>query len=113
MHLRREVTMQSRFAISAIAAGALVGMTAMSSAQQPMTIRAGMVIDGKGGVQRNAVIAIDGSKIARIGDAGMQPATYDFSRFTVLPGLIDAHVHVGAHFGKDGKSGTPGETPAE
>src|SRR5207237_3571546 len=48
-----------------------------------------------------------------VGDAGAQPVTYDLSRFTVLPGLIDAHVHVGAHFGKDGRSPTPGETPAE
>jgi len=31
----------------------------------------------------------------------------------VLPGLIDAHVHIGAHFGKNGRSVTPGETPAE
>jgi imidazolonepropionase-like amidohydrolase len=31
----------------------------------------------------------------------------------LLPGLIDAHVHIGAHFGRDGRSGTPGETPAE
>ena len=79
-----------------------------------ITIRAGTLIDGKGGMQRNAVIAIEGSKIGRIGgDAGAAPITYDLSRFTVLPGLIDTHVHIGAHFGKDGKSGTPGETPAE
>ncbi len=62
--------MHTRFALYAIAAGALVGMTAMSAAQQTITIRAGTVIDGKGGVQRNAVIAIEGSRIARLGDAG-------------------------------------------
>ena len=105
--------MYTRFAIAAIAAGTLVGMTTMAAAQQPMTIRAGTVLDGKGGVQRNAVIAIEGSRIVRLGDGGTQPVTYDLSRFTVLPGLIDAHVHIGAHFGKDGRSGTPGETPAE
>ena len=105
--------MHTLFAIAAIAAGALVGMTAISAAQQPITIRAGTVIDGKGGVQRNAVIAIEGSRIARVGDHDARPVTYDLSRFTVLPGLIDAHVHIGAHFGKDGQSGTPGETPAE
>ena len=105
--------MHKRFAIFAIAAGALAGMTAMSSAQQPITIRAGTLIDGKGGVQRNTVIAIEGPRIARLGDGAAQPVTYDLSRFTVLPGLIDAHVHVGAHFGRDGRSGTPGETPAE
>jgi imidazolonepropionase-like amidohydrolase len=30
-----------------------------------------------------------------------------------MPGMIDAHVHIGAHFGKDGRVATPGETPAE
>src|SRR5438477_5120042 len=105
--------MHTRFAIATIAAGAFVGITTMAAAQQPMTIRAGAVLDGKGGVQRNAVIAVEGSRIVRLGDGGMQPVTYDLSRFTVLPGLIDAHVHIGAHFGRDGRSGTPGETPAE
>jgi imidazolonepropionase-like amidohydrolase len=105
--------MHRRSVIAILTAVVLVGTTAMSSAQQPMTIRAGTVIDGKGGMQRNAVIAIEGSKITRLGDGGTQPVTYDLSRFTVLPGLIDTHVHVGAHFGKDGRSGTPGETPAE
>src|SRR5256885_1442185 len=105
--------MHTRFAIATIAAGAFVGITTMAAAQQPMTIRAGTVLDGKGGVQRNAVIAVEGSRIVRLGDGGTQPVTYDLSRFTVLPGLIDAHVHIGAHFGKDGRSGTPGETPAE
>jgi imidazolonepropionase-like amidohydrolase len=111
--LKQEVPMHIRFALFAIVAGAFIGMPAVAAAQQPITIRAGTVIDGKGGVQRNAVIAIEGSRIARIGDGGAQPVTYDLSRFTVLPGLIDAHVHIGAHFGRDGRSGTPGETPAE
>ena len=35
--------MHTRSNIAAIAAGMLVGMTAMSAAQQPMTIRAGTV----------------------------------------------------------------------
>jgi imidazolonepropionase-like amidohydrolase len=71
------------------------------------------MLDGKGGVQRNALIAIDGAKIARIDTGGTQQATYDFSRLTVLPGLIDTHVHLVSHFGKDGRAETAGETPAE
>jgi imidazolonepropionase-like amidohydrolase len=72
------------------------------------------VIDGKGGVQRNAVIAIEGSRIVRIGGAGaQQPLTYDLSRLTVLPGLIDTHIHIGSHFGKDGRASNAGETEAE
>jgi imidazolonepropionase-like amidohydrolase len=109
--------MCNRSVTTALTAAALLGMTAVSAAQQPTTIRAGTLIDGKGGVQRNATIAIDGPRIASIasggnGEAGGS-ATYDLSRFTVLPGLIDTHVHIGAHFGKDGRASNAGETPAE
>jgi imidazolonepropionase-like amidohydrolase len=97
--------------IASLAAGALLSMTAVAAAQQPIAIRAGTLIDGKGGVQKNVVVTIDGARIARIG--GGDKVTYDFPQLTVLPGLIDTHVHIGAHFGKDGRAETPGETPAE
>jgi imidazolonepropionase-like amidohydrolase len=38
---------------------------------------------------------------------------YDLRGFTVLPGWIDAHVHINWSFGKDGKNGSPGGTPEE
>jgi imidazolonepropionase-like amidohydrolase len=105
--------MYTRFSVMVVVAIALISMTALSAAQQPITIRAGTLIDGKGGAQRNAVITIEGSRIVRLGDAGAQPATYDFSRLTILPGLIDTHVHIGNHFGKDGRASNAGETPTE
>jgi imidazolonepropionase-like amidohydrolase len=82
------------------------------AAQTPLTIRAGLLIDGKGGGQRDVTIVVDGSKIQRIG-AGTGAATYDFSRLTVLPGLIDTHVHIDSHFGKDGRAQNSGETPTQ
>ena len=91
-------------ALLALATGALA---------QPVTIRAGTMLDGKGGIQRNAVIAIEGSKIAKINAGANEPVTYDFSRLTILPGMIDTHVHLVSHFGKDGRAQTPGETPGE
>jgi imidazolonepropionase-like amidohydrolase len=91
----------------------LLGIAAPATAQQPITIRAGAVLDGKGGVLRNAVVAVEGSRIVKVGNGAAETATYDFPRFTVLPGMIDGHVHIGAHFGKDGRASTSGETPAE
>jgi len=88
--------------LATLVIGALLGAAGGAAAQQPITIRAGAIIDGKGGVQRNAVVTIEGSKITRLG-ANTQPVTYDFSRLTVLPGLIDTHVHIVSHFGKDGR----------
>jgi imidazolonepropionase-like amidohydrolase len=96
-----------------VALAALSNVAASAAAQQPVTIRAAAVLDGKGGVLRNAVVAIEGSRIVKVGNGAAEAVTYDFTRFTVLPGMIDAHVHVGAHFGRDGRASTPGETPAE
>src|SRR5262249_4094831 len=97
--------------VAAVIAG--LGVAAPAGAQQPITIRAGTVLDGRGGVLRNAVVSVEGSRIVKIGNGAAETATYDFPRFTVLPGMIDGHVHIGAHFGKDGRASTPGETEAE
>jgi imidazolonepropionase-like amidohydrolase len=105
--------MRARGTVSTLAALALLAPTALAAAQQPISIRAGTLIDGKGGVQRNAAIGIDGSRIVSLGDAAAETVTYDLSRFTVLPGLVDTHVHIGAHFGKDGRASNAGETSAE
>jgi imidazolonepropionase-like amidohydrolase len=107
--------MRHRAVTAAFTAVALFGMVAAATAQQPITIRAGTLIDGKGGVERNATITIDGQRIAALGRNGEAGGnvTYDLSRFTVLPGLIDTHVHIGTHFGKDGRASDAGETPAE
>jgi imidazolonepropionase-like amidohydrolase len=83
------------------------------AAQTPVTIRAGALIDGRGGVRRDVTILVRGARIQAVESAGTAPATYDFSGFTVLPGLIDTHVHIGSHFGKDGRASNRGETPSE
>jgi imidazolonepropionase-like amidohydrolase len=78
----------------------------------PVTIRAGTVIDGKGKVHRHAAVVVENSRIVRI-DASATSVTYDFPALTLLPGLIDTHVHIGSHFGKDGRASNAGETPAQ
>jgi len=90
-----------------------LGMIVPTSAQQSITIRAGTLLDGKGGAQRNAIVAVEGSRIVKVDDGVAETATYDFPRFTIMPGMIDGHVHIGAHFGRDGRASTSGETPAE
>jgi len=84
-------------------------------AQDATLIRAGILVDGKGGVQRDAVVTIEGAKIARVAPAaagGAQRVTYDFPRLTLLPGFIDTHVHLNYHFGPDGRY-MVGEEPAQ
>lgn len=83
------------------------------AAQQQIVIRAGTLIDGRGGVQRNAAVVVEGSRIVRVQANAPAQATFDFPDLTLLPGLIDTHVHMEAHFGKDGKASSRGETPVQ
>lgn len=91
---------------------AACGSTIVLGQGSPVVIRAGAVIDGKGTVHRNTAVVVEGSRIARI-DANATPITFDFPSLTLLPGLIDTHVHIGSHFGKDGRASNAGETPAQ
>ena len=87
----------------------------VAGAQEPAVIRAGMLIDGRGGVQRDAIVVIRGTRIERIvpGTTAGLTVTHDLSRYTLLPGFIDTHVHLDAHFGPEGRATTQGETPAQ
>lgn len=90
-----------------------VSASGIARAQDPIVIRAGTLLDGRGGAQRDVAIVIQGSRIQQIEPWRQQATTYDLSRLTVLPGLIDTHVHIVSHFGKDGRASNQGETPAE
>ena len=75
-----------------------------------ITIRAGIVLDGRGGVARNTTIVVAGSRIVRL-DPALTAATYDLSRLTVMPGGIDTHVHLTSHFDPNGRAhNDPGGT---
>lgn len=76
-----------------------------------IVIAAGTVLDGKGKSLKNLRIAIEGSKIVAVNPDVEGPVNYDLRGLTVLPGWIDAHVHITWIFGKDGKNaGTEGTT---
>lgn len=77
-----------------------------------IVIAASTVFDGKGGVLRDTRLVIEGSKIVRI-DPRAGPVDYDLRGLTVLPGWIDAHVHITWSFGPDGKNAGPGATTPE
>jgi len=77
-----------------------------------IVIAANAVFDGKGHVLRNTRIVIQGSQIVAI-DPKAGPVDYDLRGLTVMPGWIDAHVHITWIFGKDGKNGGAGWTPTE
>jgi imidazolonepropionase-like amidohydrolase len=77
--------------------------------QKRIVIAASTVLDGKGRVLHNTRIVIEGSQIVAI-DPKAEPVDYDLRGLTVLPGWIDAHVHITWSFGKDGKNAGSGLT---
>jgi imidazolonepropionase-like amidohydrolase len=76
-----------------------------------IVIAASAVLDGKGRALHDTRIVIEGTKIVAI-DPNAGPVDYDLRGLTVLPGWIDAHVHITWFFGKDGKLAS-GEATAE
>jgi len=74
-----------------------------------IVIAASTILDGKGHILKNTRIVVEGTKIVAI-DPNASPIDYDLRELTVLPGWIDAHVHITWSFGKDGKNAGPGET---
>src|SRR5256712_8388010 len=86
------------------------GIRAQTTQQHKrIVIAASNVLDGRGHVLHDTRIVIEGSKIVAI-DPKASPVDYDLRGLTVLPGWIDAHVHITWSFGKDGKNAGPGET---
>src|SRR5437867_3273034 len=89
-------------------------LVSATSAQNPQTvIRGASAFDGRGRVIPNATIVVRDGKIASVESGGTAAATYDLRGFTILPGLIDTHVHLDTHFGADGRATSRGETPQQ
>ena len=103
----------NRLRVALAVAAMLAARTA--GAQAPIVIRAGRLIDGRGGVQENVLVFIRSGRIERVGGplVRQEAVTHDLRRFTLLPGFIDTHVHIDSHFGPDGRASNQGETPAQ
>jgi imidazolonepropionase-like amidohydrolase len=69
----------------------------------PITLHAARVLDGKGGVIENGVVTVQGTKIVSVAPAKAgETYTYDFPTGTIMPGMIDVHVHLQWIFGPNG-----------
>ncbi|MGH7674621.1 MAG: amidohydrolase family protein, partial [Gemmatimonadales bacterium] len=83
--------------LAVLAVGPLA-LRAQDTTRRVLAIRAGRLIDGTGAAPaRNAVILVQGERITAAGPAVAVPAgatVIDLSDRTVLPGFIDAHVHL-------------------
>ena len=73
---------------------------------QDTALKTRLAVDGQGNVIRDAVIVVHDGRIisVRPNDRVPQGAReVDLTKFTVMPGLIDMHVHIAAHFDESGR----------
>jgi imidazolonepropionase-like amidohydrolase len=92
----------------------VLGVVSTVHAQtEAVTIRASSALDGRGRSIPDAAVVVRGGKIVSVDSGRGGAATYDLRGLTLLPGLIDTHVHIDTHFGKDGRATSQGETPPQ
>jgi imidazolonepropionase-like amidohydrolase len=81
-------------------------------------IHAATLLDGRGGSMRSAYVVVRGNRIEHVAATAPNIAgarTIELGSATLLPGLIDAHVHPGWYVDRQGKrnSQRSGDTPAQ
>jgi imidazolonepropionase-like amidohydrolase len=101
--MKHRLTLLDAAFVAVLVAGGTVRAHAQASATAPnasLAIVGGYLIDGRDGKPvPNSVVLVDGKKIVAVGtaDTVKVPAgvrVIDASGYTVMPGLIDSHVHL-------------------
>src|SRR5262245_8277304 len=86
--------------ITAVGFGVLMAWCAVAAQQRTLVLEGGLLIDGTGKAPvPDAVIVVEGTRIKAIGTRGQisyppQAQVVNVAGRTVLPGLIDGHVHL-------------------
>jgi imidazolonepropionase-like amidohydrolase len=81
-------------------------------------IKAARVLDGLGKVLENSTVLVQGNRIISVGAApapdpqATPPTVIDLGNVTLMPGMIDVHVHLNWYFGPNGKYNEP-NVPAD
>lgn len=108
-HSKIDTMTTCKFAYTTIVVLVLVACGSTTLAQSKrIVIAVSTLFDGKGNVLRDTRIVVEGSKIVGI-DPNANPVDYDLRGLTVMPGWIDAHVHITWSFDKNGKNAGAGE----
>jgi imidazolonepropionase-like amidohydrolase len=113
-------------AVRSLVALSLILTAARASVAQDaaptVVIRAATILDGRGGRISNGAIVVRDSMIVDVlqGDVARAAAkpgmtVYDLGAATIMPGLIDGHVHVNSYFNAAGRihGRNDGDTPAQ
>ena len=83
--------------------------------EKPVVLRVSIALDGRGHTLKDTRIVVQSGHIIAVGPeaAADTSAVYDLRGLTVLPGWIDAHVHITYHFGPNGRAEDKAESPQQ
>jgi len=98
--------------IAALLISTVAESAAPKGAGEATILIADRAFDGTGKTLHDIRIAVQDGKIARLSGPGTG-TVIDLRGYTVLPGWIDAHVHIASHFDRTGHLATSSELPAE
>jgi imidazolonepropionase-like amidohydrolase len=90
----------------------LLATAGAALAADPVTIRVGKLLDGRGGSIENATVTIQDSKIVSVEKGGSGAPTGDLHELTLMPGGIDTHVHLTWHFDESDRLADDEKEPA-
>ncbi len=103
-------------ATSSPAQSVVGGPLANNRTAAAVTLRTARILDGSGHVLNNMDIVVENGRIARLvpSTGPLPPGAIDLRTRTVLPGLIDTHVHLGWYINDKGRlhANGDGDTPA-
>jgi len=99
-------------AFAATAEAQVAPIPAPPPPEGPVVILTTHALDGHGAEIANATIGVADGKITSL-EAPMEGEVIDLRGYTVLPGWIDTHVHLGSHWDKSGRIATEDEPPME
>jgi len=102
---------------SAVLWVALVATSAAAETPAVVVLKAGRLIDGRGGApMAPAMVRVEGDRIAEVGSRLAVPAgarVIDLGDATLLPGLIDLHTHLTDKFGVHWEQALVSTTPGQ